>query len=135
MTTQSKTYVTTTTFEALAARINESKKITVTTHRKPDGDAIGSVVALYRALHSIGKDVEVLIIGPLEHGLAIVAGDTPIRMVETKGYRLKILILSLLSIPVHGRNWRRSNLGFGNALRASSGLTTTRTVMMSLQIE
>lgn len=85
MTTQSKTYVTTTTFEALAARINEAKKITITTHRKPDGDAIGSVVAFYRALHSIGKDVEVLIVGPLEHGLAIVAGDTPIRMVENDG--------------------------------------------------
>ncbi|MDP6692805.1 MAG: DHH family phosphoesterase [Phycisphaerales bacterium] len=85
MTTQSISYVTTTTFEALAARINEAEKITITTHRKPDGDAMGSVVAMYRALCSIEKDAEVLIVGPIEHGLAIIAGDTPIRLFENEG--------------------------------------------------
>ncbi len=82
MTTQSISYVTTTTFEAIAERIHNASRITITTHRKPDGDAIGSVVGMYRALRSIGKDVDVLIAGPLEHGLAIIAGDTPIRFIE-----------------------------------------------------
>ena len=85
MTTQSISYRTTTTFDAIAKRINEAKKITLTTHQKPDGDAIGSVVGMYRALRSIGCDAEVLIIGPLEHGLSIIAGDTPIRLFEDDG--------------------------------------------------
>ena len=85
MTTKSISYQTTTTFDAIAKRINEAKKITLTTHRKPDGDAIGSVVGMYRALRSIGCDAEVLIIGPLEHGLSIIAGDTPIRLFEDAG--------------------------------------------------
>ena len=86
MTTQSISYVTTTTFEAIAERIHNASRITITTHRKPDGDAIGSVVGMYRALRSIGKDVGVLIAGPLEHGLAIIAGDTPIRFIEVDGF-------------------------------------------------
>ncbi|MBC8202457.1 MAG: DHH family phosphoesterase [Planctomycetes bacterium] len=86
MTTQSISYVTTTTFESIAERIHEAKRIVVTTHRKPDGDAIGSVVGMYRALLTINKEVEVLIAGPLEHGLAIIAGDTPIRFIEDDGF-------------------------------------------------
>jgi|TARA_B100000959_G_C14946617_1_gene610136 phosphoesterase RecJ-like protein len=86
MTTQSISYVTTTTFESIAERIQEATSIVVTTHRKPDGDAIGSVVAMYRALRAIEKEVEVLIAGPLEHGLAIIAGDTPIRFIEDDGF-------------------------------------------------
>ncbi|MDP7008680.1 MAG: bifunctional oligoribonuclease/PAP phosphatase NrnA [Phycisphaerales bacterium] len=85
MTTQSLSYVTTSTFENIADRIRCANRIVVTTHRKPDGDAIGSVVGMYRALRSLGKEVENLIIGPLEHGLAIIAGDTPIRFVEESG--------------------------------------------------
>jgi len=86
MKTQSISYETTTTFEAIAERIRNASRITITTHRKPDGDAIGSVVGMYRALRSIGKDVGVLIAGPLEHGLAIIAGDTPIRFIEVDGF-------------------------------------------------
>ena len=86
MTIQSISYVTTTTFELIANRINGAKRIVVTTHRKPDGDAIGSVVGMYRALRSIDKEVEVLIAGPLEHGLAIIAGDTPLRFIEDDGF-------------------------------------------------
>ena len=86
MTTQSISYVTTSTFEDIAARINSANRIMITTHRKPDGDAIGSVVGMYRALCSIGKQAEVIIAGPLGHGLAIIAGDTPIRFIEDDGF-------------------------------------------------
>jgi phosphoesterase RecJ-like protein len=41
---------------------------------------------MYRALCSIGKRADVLIAGPLEHGLAIIAGDTPIRFIEDDGF-------------------------------------------------
>jgi len=85
MTPQASSYESTTTYPSFSKRINGASSIVVTTHRKPDGDALGSVVGLYRGLQSIGKDVEILIIGPLEHGLKLAAGDTPIRILEDDG--------------------------------------------------
>ena len=38
-------YESTASYAEIAERINQSDKIVVTTHRKPDGDAMGSVVA------------------------------------------------------------------------------------------
>ena len=78
-------YESTASYAEIAERINQSDKIVVTTHRKPDGDAMGSVVALYRGLQSIGKDVDVLMMGPIEHGLKLIVEDVPIRLVEESG--------------------------------------------------
>ncbi len=85
MTPQANTYESTTTYASFAKRIIEANSIVVTTHRKPDGDALGSVIGLYWGLQSIGKEVEILIIGPLEHGLKLAAGDAPIRILEDDG--------------------------------------------------
>lgn len=37
--------------------VSMSRRVLLTTHRRPDGDAIGSVLALMHALHTAGKDV------------------------------------------------------------------------------
>jgi phosphoesterase RecJ-like protein len=85
MTTQANVYESTTSFSGLAKRINDSQRIIVTTHRKPDGDAIGSVVGLCRGLQSIGKDATTLLIGPIEHGLRCAVGDIELNVVEEIG--------------------------------------------------
>jgi phosphoesterase RecJ-like protein len=85
MTTQADVYESTTSFTGLANRIHNAKRITVTTHRKPDGDAIGSVIGLCRGLQSIGKDATNLFIGPIEHGLRLAAGDSDINVLEKVG--------------------------------------------------
>lgn len=41
-------------------KINAAKNILILTHENPDGDAIGSTLALYNALKKIGKKVTVL---------------------------------------------------------------------------
>lgn len=79
-------YESTTSYAGLAERINNAKHIVVTTHRKPDGDAIGSVVGLCRGLESIGKRVENLFIGPIEYGLSLAAGKTELRLLEEVGF-------------------------------------------------
>ena len=43
-------YTTNATMERLAERIDGAGHLVVLTHRKPDGDAIGSALALHRAL-------------------------------------------------------------------------------------
>lgn len=42
--------------QALETMISEARKITIVTHQKPDGDAIGSCTALYHFLRMCGKD-------------------------------------------------------------------------------
>jgi phosphoesterase RecJ-like protein len=85
MTTQANVYESTTSFSGLARRITNAQRIIVTTHRKPDGDAIGSVIGLCRGLQSIGKDATNLFIGPIEHGLRLAAGDCELNILDEVG--------------------------------------------------
>ncbi len=85
MTTQQDVYESTTSFTGLAERIQAAQRIVVTTHRKPDGDAIGSVIGLCRGLCSIGKDATNLFIGPIEHGLRLAAGDCEMNVLDEVG--------------------------------------------------
>ncbi len=41
--------------------LNTAKSIVITTHKSPDGDAIGSSLALYQYLKKKGKDVTVIV--------------------------------------------------------------------------
>ena len=47
--------------EILKKEISISEKIILTAHRDPDGDAIGSVLAMQEALQNIGKDVDIVL--------------------------------------------------------------------------
>ncbi|MBN2182649.1 MAG: bifunctional oligoribonuclease/PAP phosphatase NrnA [Sedimentisphaerales bacterium] len=44
--------------------INESEEILVTTHTKPDGDALGCLVAICETLGALGKKVKPLLLSP-----------------------------------------------------------------------
>ncbi len=59
--------------------------VVVTTHTKPDGDAVGSTVALARTLRSRGVRVEIWYLGALPLWLAEIAADAPIRSIERDG--------------------------------------------------
>ncbi|GIK18047.1 MAG: hypothetical protein DYG93_03650 [Leptolyngbya sp. PLA2] len=59
--------------------------VVVTTHTKPDGDAVGSTLALARVLRSRGVRTEVWYLGALPPWLAEIALDTPIRSIERDG--------------------------------------------------
>lgn len=47
--------------ELIASKITEAKSIVITSHYNPDGDAIGSCLALYHYLAALGKKSQVLI--------------------------------------------------------------------------
>ena len=47
--------------EILKKEISISETIILTAHRDPDGDAIGSVLAMQEALKNIGKDVDIVL--------------------------------------------------------------------------
>lgn len=47
-------------YNKLVDTLNSSNKFVITTHINPDGDAIGSELALARYLNSLGKDVKII---------------------------------------------------------------------------
>lgn len=49
------------TLDNIKEEILESKSIVILTHEVPDGDAVGSSLAMYMGLKQLGKDVDVII--------------------------------------------------------------------------
>ena len=49
------------TLDEILKEINKAKDIIILTHNNPDGDAIGSSLAVYNALKKAGKNVDVVI--------------------------------------------------------------------------
>ncbi|MFK7961328.1 MAG: bifunctional oligoribonuclease/PAP phosphatase NrnA [Phycisphaerales bacterium] len=58
----------------LAARFRAADHVVLVTHRKPDGDAIGSLVGVARILESVVDRVDMLIVGPMDPALLEAAG-------------------------------------------------------------
>lgn len=54
---------------AIAERFRTARSAVVLTHAKPDGDAVGSVLAVLRMLKSIGCDPKAWIVGPIDFSL------------------------------------------------------------------
>jgi bifunctional oligoribonuclease and PAP phosphatase NrnA len=75
-------YISNTTVDAVAKRILAAKRVMITTHTKPDGDAMGSTLALKRALNQKNIESDIYLAGPIERNLLTIAGDTPICIVE-----------------------------------------------------
>jgi bifunctional oligoribonuclease and PAP phosphatase NrnA len=71
-------YTSNTTLEAIADRLRAVNTILISTHVKPDGDAIGSTLALARALMRLEKDVTVVHHGPWSHRFDPYLGDVEI---------------------------------------------------------
>jgi len=49
------------TLDDIKEEIEKAKSIAILTHETPDGDAVGSSLAMYNALKQMGKDVDVII--------------------------------------------------------------------------
>ena len=75
-------YVSNATVPQLARRIESARRIMLTTHAKPDGDGIGSSLALHRAITAKGRSADIYLMGPLEASLRTIAGETPLAMVD-----------------------------------------------------
>lgn len=62
-------YESNTTLPAIAERLRQAQRVLITTHAKPDGDALGAVVALGAALLRLGKRVERRVVPPVPAAL------------------------------------------------------------------
>ncbi len=75
-------YDTNTSLTEIAQRVREAERIAVFAHTKVDGDALGSMLALKRAIEPLEKQVDIFVSGPAEPNLLSLAGHTPYRRVE-----------------------------------------------------
>lgn len=86
-------------------KINQSNNIILTTHENPDGDAIGSTLALYQYIRSLGKNVKVINYSPTPPYLEFIsyADDILVYEIEQhKEYFMEadlIIVLDLNDIP------------------------------------
>lgn len=67
------------TLSETAAALSGAKKLVITAHVNPDGDAIGSSLGLMHVLRSLGKDVTVLLDDDIPAGFHILPGYDAIR--------------------------------------------------------
>ena len=82
--TTSTAYASTASPVRMAERMRQAGSVLVTAHDKPDGDAVGSVLALTRALRALGKRVEPWLCGPFDPSLGVLlAGEKPGRAPES----------------------------------------------------
>ena len=81
-------YTTNTTVEKIASWLKGRKKVIICTHAKPDGDALGSTVGLYRALTHAGIQSEVWLIGPFPTWTDAVAGKTPVKKLSNEATQI-----------------------------------------------
>lgn len=67
-------YQSNTTLKQVARRLRAAGRVMLTTHTKPDGDAMGAVVALGAALGKMGKEIEIRVMGPVARNLQVLTG-------------------------------------------------------------
>ena len=77
-------YETNSTVEALARELRGARRVLVTTHQKPDGDALGSVLAVVRACAAVGVAAEGWVVDPCEGNLRSFEGATKVTHVHPK---------------------------------------------------
>jgi len=71
-----------TTLEAIADRLKEARRVVITTHAKPDGDAFGGTVALARMLDRLGKEARVWHTPPVPESFSPILNGTRIHVVD-----------------------------------------------------
>ena len=80
------------TLEEIANRIRQAKRVLITSHTRPDGDAYGSALALCRTLHTLGIDAEVCIESDAPSNLKFVDGIDFVCKKPQKDYDLFIAV-------------------------------------------
>ena len=71
--------INTSNIQALESMILEARKVSIVTHQKPDGDAMGSCTALYHFLRMCGKDsVRIILNDRPPQNLGFLTSDIPV---------------------------------------------------------
>ncbi len=78
--------------KTITQRINEAKSVAIFTHMRPDGDAIGSALALSNALNFLGIENQVCVESDIPSNLLFIDGVEKIKKAPQKAYDLLITV-------------------------------------------
>ena len=81
------------TLKEAAAKMLEAENLVITTHVNPDGDALGSSLALYQMLVCLGKNVEVLVDDDIPESFGFLPDIETIQKPEKESYPADYLIM------------------------------------------
>ena len=73
-------YRTNISVDAIVDRLTSASSILISTHAKPDGDAMGSMLALARGLRQKGLASSIHVTGPIEPNLLMLAADVDLNV-------------------------------------------------------
>lgn len=83
-------------FDAIVAELSAARSIGILSHRRPDGDAIGSCLALAGALAALGKEVHIVNDDPVPDGLTFLPGSDAILVASKVATPLPVDVLAVL---------------------------------------
>lgn len=98
---------------SIAAVLRDARRIGVACHMRPDGDAIGSLVALAHSLKLAGKEVHALSEDGVPTNLAFLPGTGMVEL--TRGQPLELDVAVALDTATKERLGERTNLAFSTA--------------------
>ncbi|MCC5829401.1 MAG: DHH family phosphoesterase [Phycisphaeraceae bacterium] len=75
-------YVSNIDLPGVAHDLQQAGRVWILTHAKPDGDAIGAMIALTRALRRRGGEVEAILVPPVPQGLRTLDGFDDLRLLN-----------------------------------------------------
>lgn len=81
-------------FQIIKAQINKARQIVITSHQSPDGDAVGSSLALFHYLKSLGKEVCVILPDAPPAFLMWLEGTSEILTFESETAKCENLIIN-----------------------------------------
>ncbi len=136
---------TTTEIAAVVDALRSNDRFLVTSHENPDGDALGSLLAMHLALVELGKDSAMVLVGetplPGEYGFLDVAGAGLLRTIpEDQSDRVLVAVdcaqetrltdARLLEVPiVVNIDHHHDNTRFGAVNLVAAGASSTAEVL------
>lgn len=78
--------------EQIKMRLDHAERILITSHIRPDGDAIGSLIGLGLALSHAGKNVEMVLADPVPSNYRFLEGADEIKRAATGDYDTTIVV-------------------------------------------
>ena len=112
--------------------INTSKRVFLTTHLRPDGDACGCMRSMMEGLSALGKEVRPLLLSPLaswyesmfEHKVPVLGNDIKKEELAGRFADVDLIIIVDTNSLVQFPGWKNGSKSPAPAARNSSSSTT-----------